>query len=216
MKSYARGYHECLPAGSKARIILVRGTSNYRPSVPSTFHAGRHWARETIVLADYLRLHHFDDHVQSAAGDDAEPAWDRTFRRTYDFFRGFRSAARGYLLYNYGSLDGGAGVIWKPRQAYYVVGGMRYARAVPEIYNHEMARQWAYLSRLSVERYGKPLAFAGVMAQHNKRCAPRCGFTAAEAHDALVRELARSPKTRVRALAAVTNIGTPAPHVPEP
>jgi hypothetical protein len=93
------------------------------------------------------------------------------------------------------------------RQAYYVAAGMRYARAVPEIYNHAMARQWAYLSRLGVERYGRPIAFAGLMTQ---RCR-QCGFTAAEAHEALVGELARSPRTRVRSFAAVTNIGTPAP-----
>jgi hypothetical protein len=52
----------------------------------------------------------------------------------------------------------------------------------------------------------KPVAFAGLMTQ---RCR-RCGFTAAEAHEALVGELARSPRTRVRSLAAVTNIGIPA------
>jgi hypothetical protein len=212
MKSYARGYVECLPKGSKARAILVRGTSNYHlKTVPSTYRAGQMWAKETIALANYLRLHGFDDHVQSAAGNDAEPAWDRTFRRTYDFFRGFRSAGKGYLLYNYGSLDGGPGKIWKVRQAYYVAAGMRYARAVPEIYNGEMARQWAELSRLSVEHYGKPLKFAGVMTQHKKRCRG-CGFTPAQAHKALVHELAKSPQTRVRRLAAMTNIGTPPRH----
>jgi hypothetical protein len=38
-----------------------------------------------------------------------------------------------------------------------------------------------------------------------------CGFTAAEAHRALVRELAKHPMTKVRMLAAATNIGAPAP-----
>jgi hypothetical protein len=197
-------------AASNARITLVRGTSNYGPTVPSTYTAGRLWAHETVALAGWLRVHHFDRHVEAAAGDDAEPAWDRSFRRTYDFFRGYRAAAHGHLLYDYGSLDGGAGAIWNVRQAYYVAAGMRYARAVPEIYNRAMAHEWAYLSRIVVERYGKPLTFAGLMTQHVSRCR-RCGFTAAEAHDALVGELARSPRTRVRALAAVTNIGSPAP-----
>jgi hypothetical protein len=210
LRSYARGYVRCLPRRSTASITLVRGTSNYFPTVPSTYAAGRLWARETIALADWLRVHHYDVHVKAAAGDDAEPAWDRSFRRTYDFFRGYRAAAHGHLLYNYGSLDGGAGAIWNVRQAYYVAAGMRYARAVPEIYNRAMAREWAYLSRIVVERYGKPLTFAGLMTQHMRRCR-RCGFTAAEAHDALVGELARSPRTRVRVLAAVTNIGSPAP-----
>ena len=131
LKSYARGYATCLPRRSTARIILVRGTSNFRPTVPSTYTAGRLWARETVALADWLRVHHFDGHVQAAAGDDAEPAWDRTFRRTYDFFRGYRAAARGYLLYNFGSLDGGVGAIWNARQAFFVDDGVADLDAHP-------------------------------------------------------------------------------------
>jgi hypothetical protein len=38
-----------------------------------------------------------------------------------------------------------------------------------------------------------------------------CGYTAAQAHKALTRELAKHPETKVRMLAAVTNIGSPAP-----
>jgi len=205
MKSFARGYSECLPKWATAKIVVARGTSNYRQNVPSTFAAGRLWAQETAVFGRYLKRHGFDDHVTAAAADDAEPAWDRTFHRTRDFFRGYHSAHTGFLLYNYGSLDGGAGTIWSVRQALYVAGGMRYARAVPEIYNHTMARQWAHLSRLAVERLGRPIPFAGLMTQHWKGTG---GFTAKQAHAALVRELARHPRTRVRRLAALTNIGT--------
>src|SRR3954471_21954444 len=43
LKSYARGYVRCLPRWSKARISLARGTSNYRPRVPSLYRAGRLW-----------------------------------------------------------------------------------------------------------------------------------------------------------------------------
>jgi hypothetical protein len=209
VKSYARGYSECVPKHSRAHITLARGTSNYDQDVPSTYTAGRLWAKETVVIGSYLAHHHFD-RVAAAAGDDVEPAWDRSFRRTYDFFRGFGSVHSGYLLYNYGSLDGGVGTIWKLRQAYYVAGGMHAARAVPEIYNGEMAKQWAELSRQAVHRYGKPIKLAGLMTQHHHHC-HICGFTAAEAHRALVRELAKHPRTKVRTLAAATNIGSPAP-----
>src|SRR2546421_595698 len=105
VKSYARGYSECLPKHSHAHITLALGTSNYDQDVPSTYTAGRLWAKETMVVGAYIRTHHFD-HVVAAAGDDVEPAWDRSFRRTYDFFRGFGSVHSEYLLYNYGSLDG--------------------------------------------------------------------------------------------------------------
>jgi hypothetical protein len=211
LKSYARGYVECRPTRAKARITLVRGTSNYHLwNIPSGVTAGRLWAEETAAFGLYLRRHHLDAQVKAAAGDDAEPAWDRTFQRTYNFFRGFRSAHTGYLLYNYGSLDGGPGQIWTLQQAYYVAAGMRYARAVPEIYNQTMAKQWALLSRLSAERYGKPVPFAGLMTQHSKHCRFGC-YTPSQAHQALVHELAKSPKTRVRMLATVTNIAAPAP-----
>ena len=209
VKSYARGYSECLPKHSHGHITLALGTSNYDQDVPSTYTAGRLWAKETRVVGAYIHTHHFD-HVVVAAGDDVEPAWDRSFRRTYDFFRGFGSVHSEYLLYNYGSLDGGVGHIWKLRQAYYVAGGMKAARAVPEIYNHAMAEQWAELSRLSVHRYGQPIKLAGLMTQHHGHCRI-CGYTAAEAHRALVHELAKHPKTKVRMLEAATNIGSPAP-----
>jgi hypothetical protein len=209
-KAYARGYSECLPKRSHAHITLALGTSNYDQDVPSTYAAGRLWAKATATIGSYLKHHHFDVHVTAAAGDDVEPSWDRGFKRTYGFFRGFGSVHSGHLIYNYGSLDGGVvRGVWKLRQAYYVAGGMTAARAVPEIYNHSMAEQWAELSRMSVHRYGKPIKLAGLMTQHHKHCS--CGYTAAEAHSALVKELAKHPQTKVRMLASATNIGSPAP-----
>jgi hypothetical protein len=207
VRSYARGYSECLGSRSRAHITLALGTSNYDQDVPSTYVAGRLWARATVRIGAYVARHHFD-HVTVAAADDVEPAWDRGFRRTYDFFRGFESVKTKYLLYNYGSLDGGH--IWKLRQAFYVAGGMHAARVVPEIYNREMAEQWAELSRLAVRRYGRPIRIAGLMTQHRGRCRG-CGFTAAQAHTALMRALSRHPRTKIRRLEARTNIGEPAP-----
>jgi hypothetical protein len=210
MKAYAVGYSRCLPKEAKTQVVLARGTSNFGLGVPSPHTAGRLWAVETRSLAGFVHVHHLDGHVQTAAADDVEPAWDRTFTRTHDFFDGFRSAAHGTALYNYGSLDGGAGLIWKVRQAYYVTAGMRYVRPIPEIYNRRMAEQWAELSRLSVERYGQPLQFAGLMTQFHHRCRD-CGYSAREAHRALVRELAKSSRTRIAQLDSITNI-LDAPH----
>ena len=211
MKSYARGYSRCLPHASSAHITLARGTSNYgQDSVPSTLTAGRLWAGATVAFGNYLRRHSFD-HITAAAADDVEPAWDRGFTLTYDFFRGYAHADHGYLLYNYGSLDGGVGTIWKLRQAFYVAGGMEEARAVPEIYNHEMARQWATLAKLSYAHYGKPIKLAGLMTQHWTSCSG-CGYTAPRARQELVSELKKVNVMRhtvpTRTLASVTNIGS--------
>jgi hypothetical protein len=206
LRAYALGYSQCLPKRSAAHIALARGTSNFAQSlVPTTYVAGRLWATETLRLAQYLRRHHFT-HVEAAAADDVEPAWDRTFKRTREFFDGYRAAHTGYLLYDYGSLDGGLGAIWSFRQAYYVAGGMRYARAVPEIYNRTMAEEWAVLNRRAVELVGKPIPIVGVMTQYREKCR-RCGYSSAQANEALVRQLAGRSKSRVRSLAAVTNIG---------
>src|SRR5207248_182907 len=78
-------------------------------------------------------------HVTAAAADDVEPAWDRSFHRTRDFFRGYRDAEFGHALYNFGSLDGGVGSIWNAKQIFFVASGMKYVAAIPEIYNHAMA-----------------------------------------------------------------------------
>jgi hypothetical protein len=187
MYAYAHGYRRCLARGSTLRIALARGTSNYHPQVPSAYRAGRRWARETMALQHRLRRGGLHTHVTAAAADDVEPAWDRSFRRTRDFFRGFRDARTGHLLYNYGSLDGGVGSIWNARQVFFVTAGMRYARAIPEIYNHAMAAQWAELARIAHRRYHRPMKFAGVMTTHTAR---NRGIKPRDAHSLLVRALA--------------------------
>lgn len=140
MFASAVGYKRCLRHGSKLRMTLARGTSHYHPQVRSANDAGRKWAREAMALAKRLRSHNLHGHVTSAAADDVEPAWDRGFHHTRDFFRGYRDARTGHLIFNYGLLDGGVGSIWNARRVFFVNSGMKYARAIPEIYNHAMAK----------------------------------------------------------------------------
>jgi hypothetical protein len=187
MHSYAAGYHRCLAKASMLSISLARGTSNYHPQVPSPYQAGRRWARETRELQRRLEARGLADHVTSAAADDVEPAWDRSFHRTRDFFRGYRDAEGGNVLYNFGSLDGGVGSVWNASQIFFVASGMKYVAAIPEIYNPAMAQQWADLAHIAKRRYHRPLKFAGVMTTHtsgNHAMKPR------DAHKILVRALA--------------------------
>jgi len=188
MLAYGQGYAHCLPDGSPLHVTLARGTSNYHPAVPSAYAAGRKWARETTALGHYLYAENIDQHVWTAAADDAEPAWDPGFTQTYRFYQGYRSAGNGRTLYDYGSLDGGVGTIWKAWQAYYVSGGMTYAQVLPEIYTRAQAREWATLARVVQVRYHGVVRFAGVLTQHTPGC--RCSLLPADAHNALVRELA--------------------------
>ena len=204
--AYAYGYHRCLRRGSTLKITLARGTSNYHPQVPSAYRAGRKWARETMALQHRLNAHPaLGRHVASAAAaDDVEPAWDRSFHRTRDFFRGYREARTGHAIYNYGSLDGGVGSIWNARQVFYVTSGMKYAQAIPEIYNHAMARQWAELAHIARHRYHRPMHFAGVMTTHTSA---NHGMKPLAAHRMLVRELAsRVPANTPDVPATLTNI----------
>ncbi len=114
----------------------------------------------------------------------------RTFWRTRDFYRGYASARAGHLLYNYGSLDGGVmHGIWNVHQAFFVVSGMRYSRAIPEIYSIAMARQWAALARAASRRYHRPVKFAGVMTTHTSA---NHGLKPLAAHQMLRQELASS------------------------
>jgi len=187
MVGYAHGYVSCLPEGSTASITLARGTSNYDPAVPSAYAAGVHWARATNKLGRILVREGLADHVEAAAADDAEPAWDRGFRKTRDFFHGFRAAVRGHTLFDYGSLDGGVGVVWNARQMWYVAGGLRHTQALPEIYNSVMADEWADLARIAHNRYHRDVSFAGVMTQGTATC--NCGLRPNEAHRVLERAL---------------------------
>jgi hypothetical protein len=183
MFGYARGYVSCLPEGSTATIELARGTSNYHPSVPSAYTAGVRWARETNRFGRMLARKGLDVHVEAAAADDAEPAWDPAFRQTREFFHGFRAGVHGHTLFNYGSLDGGVGAVWSARQAWYVSGGLPNTKALPEIYNSAMAEQWAELARIASGKYHRGIHFAGVMTQGTQSC--DCGLRPTEAHNAL-------------------------------
>ncbi|HEX3054552.1 MAG TPA: hypothetical protein VHP82_00255 [Gaiellaceae bacterium] len=206
MGAYATGYVRCLPRGSADRIHLARGTSNYHPSVPSVYKAGRKWARETMQLQRALRAAHFDSHVTAAAADDVEPAWDPSFWRTRDFYRGYADSRVGHPLYNYGSLDGGiVSGYWNAHQAFFVTGGMRYAHAIPEIYNRTMAQEWAALAQVAKKRYHRPVKFAGVMTEHTSS---NHGVKPRDAHRMLVRELAVQGhgNAPARVPAAYTNI----------
>src|SRR5262249_59290801 len=98
METFARAYVDCLPKGSRAPIILARGTSNYYTWVPSQFKAGRKWARETVVFGRWLRKAGLAGRVSSAAAVDAEPVGNPSFIRTRDFFRGYRAYGPRHAL----------------------------------------------------------------------------------------------------------------------
>jgi hypothetical protein len=81
---------------------------------------------------------------------------------------------------------------------------MRYAQAIPEIYNDAMAREWAELAHIARHRYHRPMRFAGVMTTHTSR---NRGMKPRDARQTLVRELAsRIASNPPDVPAAMTNI----------
>jgi hypothetical protein len=207
MLGWARGYVRCLPRHSRAVVTLARGTSNYHPYVPSVAVAGKRWAGAVLALERKLRRQGLSRHVRSAGADDAEPAWDRGFRKTRLFIRGFRKWADGHTLYNYGSLDGGVGAIWSARQMLFVNGGTGHTAVLPEIYYPSQARQWAQLAHIAHRWFHQRVHFAGVMTQGSWSC--HCGYRPLAAHRALVRELAKVDTGRpIRVPNRGTNIVT--------
>jgi hypothetical protein len=190
MLGWARGYVRCLPKHSNAVVTLARGTSNYHPSVPSAWVAGQRWAAAVLVLGRNLRRHGFSAHVKSAAADDLEPAWDRSFRQTQLFIHGYRNFAGGRTLYDYGSLDGGVGAIWSAKQMMDVTGGAGTTRVLPEIYYPALAREWAQLAQIAHKWFHRRVHFAGVMTQATPGC-DSCGYRPLEAHRALVHALSK-------------------------
>jgi hypothetical protein len=186
MLGWARGYVRCLPRHSLLVVTLARGTSNYRPFVPSAKIAGQRWAGAVLALERKLRRNGLARHVKSAAADDAEPAWDRHFHQTRLFIGGFQKWSYGRTLYDYGSLDGGVGAIWSARQMMYVTG---HTAVLPEIYYSSQARQWAQLASIAHRWFHTRVHFAGVMTQGSPSC--DCGYRPNAAHQALVRALAR-------------------------
>lgn len=205
MVGYARGYVRCLHRGSRAHVTLARGTSNYHPDVPSAYAAGVRWARATNKFGRLLRRYGLAAHVESAAANDAEPAWDRSFRKTKQFFHGFRTAVHGHTLYDYGSLDGGVGAIWSARQALFVSGGMRYAKVLPEIYSRAMAREWAELATVAQHRLHHKVEFAGVLTQLSPGCG--CSLKPSAAHRVLQAELVNYGASQTSVPAGGSNMG---------
>src|SRR5262249_11418208 len=116
------------------------------------------------------------------------PAWYLRFRKTMLFVHGFRERAHGRTLFDYGSLDGGVGSIWRASQMMYLTGGAGHTAVLPEIYYSSQAREWAELAHIAHRWYHRRVPFAGVMTHGPCR---RCGLRPLAAHRALVHALAQ-------------------------
>jgi hypothetical protein len=204
-KAFARGYVDCLPNGSGARISLAMGTNNScsnedprccprhrcRHEPPNFRKAGRFWAWQVNGLQAYLSANGLSRHVHASAADDAEPAWDPAFTATYDFLRGFADTyGYAYTMWDFGSLDPGYWTRWKEWTVAY---GLKPNIPFPEIYYPDNAVQWEQLDQWAVSHTGKPMRIYGVLSQWANGF--DCGFTPRQGYRAMLAQLQSDPAT---------------------
>ena len=205
MLGYARGYVSCLPKGStafdraRARHEQLPPVRCRAPTRPVSAGPARRTGSDASSPGKASTTH-----VEAAAADDAEPAWDPAFRKTRQFFHGFRAAVHGHTLFDYGSLDGGVGAVWSARQAWYVAGGLRNTKALPEIYNSAMAQQWAELARIAHGRYAPRRPLRGRHDAGHASC--NCGLRPTAAHRVLAQALDAQGVGHVQLPVGGTNI----------
>jgi hypothetical protein len=167
-QAYARGYAECAGSGSRARLEIVLGTSNYGRGV-SRGH-GRAWARMVNRANDRLRRLGLHRTASFAGGSDIELGWNgpEVSRR---WVRGYDSVAR-WRFYNFGDAAGCAPRgnclgAWTQDDVWYVSWGARTAWPLPQIYtpSGSMARQWYRLSLYAYRHHGTKMTIVGALSQ---------------------------------------------------
>lgn len=91
--------------------------------------------------------------------DDAEPGYDPGFTNTANLTTGFNTGS-SQLFGDYGSLDGGPGYsAWSAQHMYDVAWGAGVTgygddTPIPEIYQPDLATQWASLYQWGMQNYG--------------------------------------------------------------
>lgn len=140
------------------------------------------WAQMVADIRDYARGY---PQIFVSAGIDAEPDFDPGFAddeisKTEQWLQAY-SDKNVSPVFNFGSLDaypcrpsaypGFPPPLpcsdWNVDRDYRVVKGIDQARAAPQIYDSEWAREWYIVKRWGMERYpaDTPLEFKGVMTE---------------------------------------------------
>lgn len=175
--AYARGYH--VRQRRNAPVTIAVGTNN---DLYATARAGRLWAVRVVN-----RLRRATAHLRGvtiAGADDIEPGFRAGPRRTRAWLRAYLRSTRAPFVFN-GSADGcstrtpGARCNhgWNAHALATLAGGAAPSRivAIPQIYNHDMARQWAQISRTAKLDRRRALRILGPLTEqaacgHDPNC----------------------------------------------
>jgi hypothetical protein len=167
VSSYAAGYHS--RQHRHAPVTIAIGTNN---DLYTTRHSGRLWA--TRVVNPVRRATKRYRGVTIAGADDIEPGFRAGPGHTRAWLRGYLRSTRAPFVFN-GSADGCSARHarshcnhgWTARTLALLAGGAAPHRivALPQIYNHAMAGQWAQISRTARLDRRHPLRILGPLTE---------------------------------------------------
>ncbi len=159
-EQFALGYYVCTGGDTTSVLRLGLGTNN---SADVTYNDGVTWANTVKVVANWVSTH-LTGQVVIIGANDIEPGWS-SFSAAKAWVQGF-IAGGGKLYLNFGSADGcppygSCNNGWTQDNVYYVSWYAPPALPAPEIYNYQMAQQWASISLYGKQHYNYPLVFQG-------------------------------------------------------
>ena len=177
MFAYVDGYHS--RRRSNAPVTIAIGTNN---DLLVTAGSGRDWARRVVDPVRQRAARYAE--MTIAGANDIEPGFRAGFGATQAWLRGYLANTSAPFVFN-GSADGcswskprsrcGGG--WTASQLAWFAGVARPDRiiALPQVYNTQMAGQWAFISRTAALMGHRPLRIVGPLTE-NAACGrdPSC------------------------------------------
>jgi len=176
---YIMGYFRYAPADTTLYVAVGTNNScgtgqpcgaavcgcNYEPpdftawgaQLALTVEAIDRWV--ALVKSEYA----YTDQVKVVGGDDAEPAYDPGYTNTHSLLEGYSAAVGGTVpaMVDFGSAEAH---YWSERHLFEVAYGFPPDVAMPEVYYHNDAADWAALLRYAKDKLGKVMDIYGVLA----------------------------------------------------
>jgi len=216
VKRFAKGYYNCSGADNKSNLVIGVGTNNKSTSIKTETKAtahGKAWGSMISELNQWALDQRILHQVQFYGASNIEswntPTW------TYAWIAGFEQNDDVFMLH-YGDAAGcpydenpnwACSGEWTVDDIWSVSWGAPSALPLPLIYRTDgiQAKQWAYLSRFSVENHGYRMDFTGVFTnwqycqQFPEYCQGSYGSpidnTPEEAYQQMMNELNKDPAT---------------------
>ena len=212
VKSFALGYYNCSAEDIESNLVIGVGTNNKRTSIDTEARAtghGKAWGAMVSNLNQWALNQGILHQVQFYGASNIEswgtPSW------TYAWLSGFEQNEDVFMLH-FGDAAGcpyderpylDCNGDWSVESIWYVSWGAPSALPLPLIYltNGIHAKQWAHLSRYSVENHGFRMDFTGAFTswQYCQQFPQWCNGidnTPEEAYQQMITELNEDPATR--------------------